>query len=75
MLFRKVSFSVQLSNPSDYEGGDLRFYRHSTTKFMEAPKDKGTLILFPSWTIHEVTPVTAGTRYSLVSWVNGPRWK
>jgi PKHD-type hydroxylase len=75
MLFRKVSFSIQLSDPTEYEGGDLRFYRHSTTKFVECPKDKGTLILFPSWTIHEVTPVTTGTRYSLVSWVNGPRWK
>lgn len=74
-LFRKVSLSIQLSDESEYQGGELLFYRFSTKDPMIAPKTKGTLILFPSYVIHEVTPVTQGLRKSLVSWVLGPRFK
>lgn len=74
-MFRKLSFSVQLSDENEYEGGDFNFYRHSITEKVTAPKTKGTFILFPSYVIHEVTPVTKGLRKSLVSWVQGPRFK
>ena len=37
--------------------------------------EKGMITFFPSWLIHDVTPVTQGTRYSLVGWVNGPNFK
>jgi PKHD-type hydroxylase len=40
-----------------------------------APKELGTVIVFPSFVIHEVKKITAGTRRSLVTWVNGPRFK
>lgn len=70
---RKLSFSIQLSDPDSYEGGDLLL------KIGHAPvtitKTKGTIIFFPSYILHEVTPVTKGTRKSLVGWVTGPRWK
>jgi PKHD-type hydroxylase len=33
------------------------------------------ITLFPSWSLHRVTPVTKGTRYSLVAWVSGPRFR
>ena len=70
---RKLSFSVQLSDPSTYEGGDLLLHLdHEPTRM---PRDRGTIIFFPSWTLHEVTPVTSGVRYSLVGWVEGPRFK
>lgn len=74
-LYRKLSLSVQLSDSEDYEGGDLVFYRHSLHNPTLAPKNKGTVILFPSYVLHEVQPVTSGTRKSLVSWVSGPRFK
>lgn len=75
---RKLSFSIQLSTPDEYEGGELKFYTRKKslyTKEMEgdvAKKEKGTITFFPSFILHEVTPVTKGIRYSLVSWVQGP---
>ena len=75
---RKLSFSIQLSDPDEYEGGELRFYTGKKSMYTGkdeydvARKEKGTIIFFPSFILHEVTPVTKGTRYSLVSWVQGP---
>jgi PKHD-type hydroxylase len=42
---------------------------------MTAPKKKGSVILFPSFTMHRVTPVTKGVRRSLVLWVGGEAYK
>ena len=39
------------------------------------PKEQGKLILFPSYVLHEVKPVTKGERYSLVAWITGPQFK
>lgn len=72
---RKLSFSLQLSDETAYEGGDLLFYRFKRDSSLQAPKQKGSIIIFPSWTIHEVTPVTVGTRHSLVGWVHGPNFR
>lgn len=71
--FRKLSFSIQLSDPSEYEGGDLVL--HYGPSGVVSPKEQGTLIMFPSTMLHEVTPVTRGVRRSLVGWVLGPRLK
>jgi PKHD-type hydroxylase len=67
---RKLSFTIQLSNPEDYEGGELVFYNDK--KEFNAPKTKGTIMFFQSNILHEVKPVKKGTRYALVSWVQGP---
>ena len=67
---RKLSFSIQLSDMKDYEGGELIIYDGNKKALM--PKEKGTIIFFSSNLVHEVTPVTKGTRNSLVSWVQGP---
>ena len=40
-----------------------------------APKERGTVIAFPSYQLHRVTPVTAGIRKSLVAWVLGPDFR
>lgn len=77
---RKLSVSVQLSNPSDYEGGELLFsvIGHKNKKHIlkeENAKTKGSVIVFPSYELHKVTPVTKGTRYSLVMWFRGPKFK
>lgn len=70
---RKLSLVVQLSDPSEYEGGELRLYQSSSPTIIR--KEKGLVITFPSYTLHEVTPVTKGERYSLVAWVHGPAFK
>tara|TARA_R100001460_G_scaffold106934_2_gene155004 strand:- start:619 stop:1260 length:642 start_codon:yes stop_codon:yes gene_type:complete len=67
---RKLSFSIQLSSPDDYEGGELILYKND--KEIIAPKEKGTIIFFESDISHKVNEVKKGTRYSLVGWVKGP---
>lgn len=69
---RKLSFTVQLTDPESYKGGDLVIDIGTDHKLK---REKGTMCAFPSYLLHEVTPVTEGTRYSLVGWVVGPRWK
>ena len=66
---RKLSLSVQLSDPDEYEGGDLEFMIN--TDAIKAPRTKGTVIIFPSFVLHRVTPITAGIRRSMVGWVTG----
>jgi PKHD-type hydroxylase len=70
---RKLSITVQLSDPKDYEGGDLLF--HFDDKPKAADKEIGKLFAFPSYTLHEVLPVSSGTRYSLVAWIAGEPFK
>ena len=72
---RKVSFTLQLTDEEEYEGGDLLIYRFKRDSSLQVPKTRGLLTIFPSWTIHEVTPVTKGTRHSLVGWVHGPNFR
>jgi len=70
---RKLSLSIQLSDPEEYEGGDLCLHGVDSGMYMD--KKQGTLIVFPSYTLHEVTPVTKGERNSLVTWVTGKPFK
>lgn len=74
---RKISFSLQLSSPDDYTGGDLQFHNNNFNKegIITAPREKGSLILFDSRLPHRVTKVKEGTREAIVGWVLGPRWK
>jgi PKHD-type hydroxylase len=66
---RKLSVTIQLSDDKDYEGGNLLL--HYEKDPIKAPTEQGKVIVFPSYMLHEVTPVTKGTRYSLVCWVTG----
>ena len=66
---RKLSVTIQLSAPEDYEGGDLALQFSDEKELM--PKGQGKMIIFPSYVLHEVMPVIKGTRYSLVAWVTG----
>lgn len=79
-LLRKVSFSLQLSAPESYTGGELELELGlpSDEVRFERPdpaRERGTLIVFPSFVPHRVTPVTSGVRYSLVGWVCGKPWR
>jgi predicted 2-oxoglutarate/Fe(II)-dependent dioxygenase YbiX len=66
---RKISAVIQLSDPSEYEGGELHLQNGGVSV---VEKTKGTFIIFPSWMTHKVTPVTKGIRKTLVLWVDGP---
>lgn len=71
---RKLSVVVQLSNPDTYKGGNFEFSEVETPNLKDWSK-QGSILVFPSYLTHRVTEVTEGKRYSLVSWVRGPRWK
>ena len=72
---RKISMTLNLTDPSTYEGGDLEFNFQDTlnsknVSFKES-KLQGSITFFPSFVFHRVTPVTKGTRWSLVAWMLG----
>ena len=69
---RKLSATLLITDPSEFEGGDLEIIDyHGNNIKME--KSKGTMFIFDSRIPHRVTPVTKGTRISLVSWMLGPK--
>jgi len=68
---RKVSVTVQLND--DYEGGELELWRGQ--KPVTALKEKGCVVVFPSYMLHRVKPVTSGTRNSLVLWLGGDHYR
>jgi len=70
---RKLSVTVQLSSPDEYEGGMFEF--GNGIEQPDGIKNKGSVLVFPSYIQHRVLPVTSGTRKSLVAWFEGPRWK
>jgi len=74
MYDRKLSVTVPLSIDSEVEGGSLEFFIDGEWKSAEM-QQQGTAIVFPSFSRHKVNPVIKGTRYSLVAWLQGPKWK
>ncbi len=79
---RKLSVTCTLSDPKEYEGGDLEFdtrqYEpNNGPNFITSPelRQQGSVVVFPSFVWHRVKPVTKGTRYSLVIWNLGKPWQ
>jgi PKHD-type hydroxylase len=72
---RKLSCTIQLSDPNSYEGGDLQFYAGVNDPDTPNVKGQGSVIVFASHDWHRVTPVTKGVRYSLTLWFLGPHFK
>ena len=77
---RKISMTVNLNNPQDYEGGNLKFdlgphFKGERFKVFDDMRTQGSVIIFPSFMYHCVTPVTSCTRYSLVLWLLGKPWQ
>ena len=70
---RKLSVVVQLTDGSQYEGGDLEFFAGRGPH--KAIRSRGTLLMFPSFVTHRIAPVTAGTRHALVGWISGPPFR
>jgi len=71
---RKLSMSIQLSEADAYEGGDLQLKLTSDVPHA-ASRTKSDAIIFPSFVLHGVTPVTRGTRKALVIWADGPPFR
>ena len=71
---RKLSLTLLLNDPeTDFQGGEFQFGHEAKSESVEMKK--GTVIMFPSMSLHRVTPVTAGIRKSIVVWVLGPKFK
>lgn len=70
---RKLSMVIQLTDPAEYEGGELEIKTDETPKQMN--KRQGSIIVFPSYILHRVNTVTKGRRNSLVGWISGPQFK
>jgi len=68
---RKLSVVIQLSDPTQYQGGEFQFREVETPL---AFKQQGSILVFPSYLLHRVTPIENGTRHSLVGWMEGPHW-
>ena len=73
-MVRKLSFAMQLSDPDDYEGGNVQLLDEAGNSYM-APRKRGSIMLFDSRTQHRVQKVTKGIRKSIVGWTVGPRLK
>jgi len=70
---RKLSYSILL-NAGEYEGGELAFHIGKNEEPLPGQTEKealGSMILFPSYLVHRVLPMTKGTRYAIVGWVHG----
>ena len=71
-LVRKLSITMQLTNPEEYDGGELNLVDYQNHVNL-VPNLLGTVAVFDSKLPHKVWPVTWGQRLSLVGWANGPR--
>jgi PKHD-type hydroxylase len=79
---RKLSLVVQLSDPGEYEGADLELFQvgedydaGELAEFRASARARGTVVVFPAFEYHRVTPLVSGVRHSLVSWVSGPPFR
>ncbi len=66
---RKLSVVLQLSDATEYEGGELQM--NTGGSVINVPKEKGLICFFPSFVLHRVTPLSSGLRRSLVTWLCG----
>lgn len=71
---RKLSAVIQLSDPSEYEGGNLELLHVDQFPNPVEIRTQGTVIFFPSFITHQATQVTKGTRYSIACWFDGHKW-
>ena len=73
---RKISLIIQLSDPSEYEGGQFQVKGvFESEEEKELMNKKGTIITIPSFVEHRVTPVTKGRRLSLIAWIEGTKFR
>jgi len=66
---RKISFIINLSNPEAYEGGEIEFLNIDSAK--GATSEQGTCLIFPSWTVYKINPVTKGKKLLILGHIHG----
>ena len=80
---RKLSFSLQLSDPADYDGGDLELALYTPTLggvgdcrvYRDQIRRRGAITVFPAFHLHRISPIERGTRTALVGWIHGSRFR
>lgn len=72
---RKLSAVIQLTDPDEYEGGDLNFFECSEYPNPQEIRQQGTVIFFPSFIDHQANQVLRGIRHSIAIWFEGPKWR
>tara|TARA_R110002126_G_scaffold235620_2_gene379355 strand:- start:395 stop:997 length:603 start_codon:yes stop_codon:yes gene_type:complete len=77
---RKLSATINLTDPNEYTGGDFELDLRNNTEgrqiiTLDEIKPKGSILVFPSFVTHQVRPIRTGERNSLVIWNLGPPWK
>lgn len=79
---RKLAAVVQLSDPGDYDGGELEFLEvdtdyddHRRREHLRRAGARGAVVVFPAFEYHRVLPVRRGVRRSLVWWLDGPPFR
>ena len=70
---RKLTLVLQLSNPDSYDGGDLEI--RPSAQILLANRAQGSVSVFPSFALHQVTPMKRGIRRSLTVWAHGPSFR
>ena len=66
---------MQLTDPSQYDGGDFQFHQLGDRPDDQELRAQGTIVIFPSYLVHRITAVTRGCRHSLVAWYDGPEFR
>ena len=77
-LVRKLSMTIWLNDPDEYEGGEFDIEiknPKSEVRYETLKLSKGSIVIFPSDKWHRVRPVTSGVRKSLVTWFRGPPFR
>ncbi len=72
-ITRKLTTVIQLTDPADYDGGNLEIFCTNTVQSVH--KERGWAVTFPSFVMHRVSPVTRGERWVLVAWTCGPAFR
>lgn len=73
---RKLSIILCLNDyGTNYKGGELLIETENQGEVSELKLAAGDVVVFPSFYKHKVNPLKEGIRYSIVSWVKGPKWK
>ena len=72
---RKISFSVALNSPNEYEGGEFIVYPMANPDGVPLKLPKGDAVVFPSFLCHEASVIKEGTRYSSTAWIQGENWR
>jgi PKHD-type hydroxylase len=76
-LSRKITLSILLNDPADYDGGDVQFNTGGNTEEVTqtAIRSQTHMVAFPPFVLHRVTPVTRGRRYVMIAWIHGNDWR